>query len=234
MITLQEAIQNRHSVRQYIDRPIETEKLQHLQQLIDQCNKVGNLHIQLVTNEPNAFASGLATYGRFSGISNYLALVCKKGDDTVLGYFGERIVLEAQRLGLNTCWVGLTFKKQPDQYTILPGETMLGVISLGYGATQGKPHPQKKGIEAYCKVDGAMPDWFRKGMEAALLAPTAINQQKFEFQLTADNKVEAHIRFTMFNNYAKTDLGIVMCHFEIGAEREEKQLFVGFPYTLSE
>lgn len=223
-MTLQEAIVARHSVRQYIDKPIEAEKIQQLQDLIDKCNREGGLHIQLVTNEPIAFSGGLAKYGKFSGISNYIAMICKKGDDVKLGYYGERIILLSQALGLNTCWVGLTFRKQPDKYKVLEGETLVCVVSLGYGANQGVQHSQKKGYEAYCadarNVKGTYPEWFVNGMKAALLAPTAINQQKFEFVLHDDNKVEAKTRFTMFNGYAPIDLGIAKCHFEIGAGKE--------------
>jgi len=218
-MTLQEAILARHSVRQYLDKPVEEEKINQLQSLIDDCNREGNLHIQLVTNEPNAFSGGMAKYGKFSGVSNYIAVIGPKGEDEKMGYYGEKVVLLAQTLGLNTCWVGLSYKKQPDRYQVLDGEVLSCVISLGYGANQGTPHSQKKGIEHFCRTEGTMPEWFRKGMEAALLAPTAINQQKFEFILTSGNKVKAKTRFA-FTPYAKLDLGIVKCHFEIGAGKE--------------
>lgn len=225
-MTLQEAIQARHSVRQYINKPIEADKVAQLQALIDECNREGGTHIQLVTNEPNAFSGGLAKYGKFSGVSNYIAVIGKKGDDTNLGYYGEKVVLFAQTLGLNTCWVGLTYSKQPDQYEICEGEVLNSVIALGYGATQGNPHPQKKGPEAfiedkrdYDKAD-KLPDWFIRGVEAAMLAPTAINQQKFVFILCDNNKVEAKTRFTLMNNYAATDLGIVKYHFVVTAGKE--------------
>ena len=223
-MTLQEAILARHSVRQYIDKPIEVEKIQQMQDLIDECNREGGLHIQLVTDEPNAFSGRLAKYGKFSGIRNYIAMIGRKGDDENLGYYGEKVVLLAQTLGLNTCWVGLTFRKQPDKYKVLDGEELVCVVSLGYGATQGVQHPQKKGFESYCKdarnEPGSYPEWFVNGMKAALLAPTAINQQKFEFVLHDGNKVEAKTRFTMLNGYAPIDLGIAKCHFEIGAGKE--------------
>ena len=219
IMTLQEAIVARHSVRQYVEKPIEAEKVAQLQALIDECNKESQLHLQLVTNEPKAFASGMAKYGGFKGVGNYIAVVGPKGEDVKLGYYGEKVVLLAQTLGLNTCWVGMSFKKQPDQYQVLDGESLVAVIALGYGANQGKAHPQKKGIEHFCHVDGVMPDWFRRGMEAALLAPTAVNQQKFEFILHEGNHVEAKAKFT-FIGYAALDLGIVKCHFEIGAGKE--------------
>ena len=150
-MTLQEAMTARHSVRQYLEKPIEEEKTRQLQDCIDTCNHEGNLHIQLITNEPNAFSHGLAKYGKFSGISSYIAMICRKGDDIALGYYGEQVVLLAQTLGLNTCWVGLTYSKQPEKYEVRPGEKLVCVVSLGYGATQGVPHPQKKGFEAFCK-----------------------------------------------------------------------------------
>ena len=218
-MTLQEALHARHSVRQYLEKPIEEEKISQLQALIDECNREGHLHLQLVTNEPVAFSGGMAKYGNFTGISNYIAVIGPKGEDEKMGYYGEKVVLLAQTLGLNTCWVGLTYKKQPDKYQVLEGEFLSCVISLGYGANQGKAHPQKKGIEHFCQVEGTMPEWFRQGMEAALLAPTAVNQQKFEFGLANGNQVTAKTRFAL-SSYAKLDLGIVKCHFEIGAGKE--------------
>lgn len=219
-MTLQEAIVARHSVRQYKNQAIEADKVEQLHAAIDEANRTAGLHLQLVTDEPEAFAHGLAKYGKFSGISNYIALVCRKGQDEQLGYYGERIVLLVQTLGLNSCWVGLTFSKQPDHYTIGPDEQLHGVIALGYGLTQGVQHPVKP-IEKFYKAPSAsIPEWFKKGVEAAVLAPTAMNMQKFEFELLPDGRVAARTRFTLMGTYLKIDLGIVKCHFEIGAGKE--------------
>ena len=220
-MTLQEAIKARHSVRQYTGKPIEAEKIQQLQTLIDECNREGGLHIQLVTNEPKAFAQGMAKYGKFSGVSNYIAMVCKKGDDTALGYYGERVVLLAQTLGLNTCWVGLTFSKQPDSYEVRDDEHLVCLVPVGYGVTQGVQHPQKRTVDDVAK-GGPFPEWFVRGVEAALLAPTAVNQQLFRFILHEGNRVEAKKAFSLTGGlgYASIDLGIAKCHFEIGAGRD--------------
>lgn len=217
-MTLQEAIVARHSVRQYMEKPIEAEKIEELKALIDECNREGGTHLQLVTDEPKAFAGGMAKYGKFSGISNYIAVVGKKGADTLLGYYGEKVVIRAQMLGLSTCWVGLTFSKQPDSYQVLDGEKLFCVISLGYGANQGVQHKLKP-IENFAEVNGAMPEWFRQGVEAAILAPTAVNQQKFKFVLRDGNRVEAKAKFSLIG-YAQLDLGIAKYHFEVGAGKE--------------
>lgn len=233
-MTIQEAIAARHSVRQYLEKPIEASIIERLNEEVALCNHKGGLHIQLVTDEPKAFSNSTAfTYGKFSGVSNYLAMVGPKGADEAIGYYGERLVLLAQTLGLNSCWVGLTFKKQPDQYTVAAGEKLHCVIALGYGATQGVQHPMRP-MEKFIKVNGVglvgdglvgdtmvadQPDWFRRGMEAVLLAPTAVNQQKFEFELLDDRTVAARARFTLIG-YGKMDLGIAKYHFEVGAGKE--------------
>lgn len=220
-MTLQEAIQARHSVRKYLDKPIEAVKIKQLQALIEQSNREAGLHMQLVTNEPNAFGGSIAKYGKFSGVSNYIAMICKKGEDTVLGYYGEQVVLLAQTLGLNTCWVGLNYSKQPDQYEVRKDETLVCLVPVGYGATQGVQHPQKKTIDDVAEGK-PFPVWFVRGVEAALLAPTAVHQQLFRFVLHDGNKVEAKKTFSLTNGfgYAPIDLGIAKCHFEIGAGKE--------------
>ena len=79
-MTLLDAITARYSVRKYIDKPIPQDIIDILQAKIEECNEIGNLHIQLVTNEPKAFKGKMA-YGTFSGVTNYFAMVGKKADD---------------------------------------------------------------------------------------------------------------------------------------------------------
>ena len=80
-ISLMEAIEQRHSVRQYQDKPLPASVIAELADAIYACNEAGNLHIQLITNEPEAFAGGLAKYGKFSGVRNYIAMVGRKAPD---------------------------------------------------------------------------------------------------------------------------------------------------------
>lgn len=215
-----EIMKARHSVRQYLDRPLTAETVSALTDKIDICNREGGLHIQLVTNEPKAFDGFMARYGKFSGIKNYIALIGKKGTDLEerCGYYGERLVLLAQEMGLNTCWVGLTYSKVKTAYTVGSGEKLCAVIALGYGKTQGVPH-KSKAMSEVAKVTGTMPEWFKAGMEAVLLAPTAMNQQKFVFTL-ANGRVQAQAGSGF---YTKMDLGIAKYHFEIGAGKENFQ-----------
>ncbi len=217
-MTIQEAIAARHSVRQYQEKPIEASVIDHLNEEIELCNKEGRLHVQLVLDEPQAFGGGMAKYGKFNGVSNYLAMVGPKGADEAIGYYGERIVLLAQTLGLNSCWVGLSFRKQPEKYSVADSEKLYCVIALGYGANQGVQHPLRP-MEKFVKATSPLPDWFHRGVEAALLAPTAVNQQKFEFELIDGHTAAAHTKFTLIG-YSQLDLGIVKYHFEVAAGKD--------------
>lgn len=210
-----EAIQKRHSVRKYLEKPISEAHLAALQEEIDACNEEGGLNIQLVTEEPKAFSSFLAKYGRFSGVRNYICMIGPKTDDldVKLGWYGERLVLKAQQLGLNTCWVGLSYKKIDGVYKLGPAETLRLVISIGYGVSQGKARKSKE-PEAVMDAVEPIPLWFMNGINAALLAPTAVNQQKFMFVLHENGTVSTKCAHAP---YAKVDLGIAKYHFMIGA-----------------
>ena len=204
-----EIMRARHSVRQYSGKKIENEKREALMALGKECNREGGLNIQIIFDEPKCFDSLMAHYGKFSGVENYIAIVGKKGDDLEekAGYYGEKLVLKAQELGLNTCWVAMTHGKSTAE--IKKGEKLACIIALGYGAVQGAAHKDKP-IGQLCNCGADMPDWFAKGMEAVMLAPTAMNQQKFYFTL-AGEKVSAKAGKGF---YTKMDLGIVKYHFE--------------------
>lgn len=207
---LLELMKQRHSVRKYTDAPIEAEKRTVLDALTAQINEEAGLHIQMIYEEPKCFDSFMAHYGKFSGVRNYIALVGKKTEklDEALGYYGEQLVLKAQELGLNTCWVALTHGKSSAR--VAPGEKLLCLITLGYGETAGVTHKNKP-LAQVCSAKEPMPEWFLNGMEAALLAPTAMNQQKFFFELKEDGTVHAK---NGKGFYTKLDLGIVKYHFE--------------------
>jgi nitroreductase len=222
-MTLQEAITARHSVRKYIDKEIPADIVTVLQDKIVEYNKVGNLNIQLVLNETRAF-TGMLSYGSFSGVRNYFVMVGKKGADLDerVGYYGEQLVLLAQTLGLNTCWVGLSYRKVPEAYNVGKDEKLACMIALGYGETEGVSHKIKT-VEQVSNASDITPSWFKKGVEAALLAPTAVNQQKFSFKYVGmsnnRHQVRAKKGFSMIG-YTQIDLGIAKYHFEIGAGKD--------------
>ena len=224
-MTIQEAIEARHSVRAYTGQPLAADVVEVLEEKIRELNEKGHLHMQLIRNETKAFQGKLAKYGKFRGVNDYIVMAGQKSDDLDerIGYYGEQLVLLAQTLGLNTCWVGLSYSKVPGTYVLDAGEVIEAYISIGYGETQGVSH-KIKSVEQVSNANDLTPSWFRQGVEAALLAPTAVNQQKFFFEYipARDGKpvrVLAKRNFSLIG-FTQMDLGIAKCHFEIGAGKE--------------
>jgi hypothetical protein len=213
-----EAIQRRHSVRRYTDRKIEGDVAAQLRDYVAECNEKSGLNMQLCLDEPRAFNSFMAHYGSFKNVKNYLAIVGAKGEELEekTGYWGEKVVLFATQLGLSSCWVVLTYSKKKSACRIREDEKLCCVIALGYGETAGTAHKSKP-LATIAKADAPMPAWFEAGARAALLAPTAMNQQKFLLTLTSPTTVTAHPGRGF---YTKVDLGIIKCHFEIGANND--------------
>ena len=231
-MTLHEAIEARHSVRAYKDQPLSEDVVKVLEDEIAIINNEGSLHIQLILDEPKAFQGTLAKYGKFRNANNYLVMAGRRADDLDerVGYYGEHLVLLAQALGLNTCWVGLSYSKVPGTYVLGEDEKIVCYIAIGYGETQGVGHKIKtveqvsrsaiSTLDSTKDASAATPSWFRRGVEAALLAPTAVNQQKFSFEYLGmedgRHQVRAKKGFSLIG-YTQIDLGIAKYHFEIGA-----------------
>ena len=214
-MTILEAMQARHAVRSYKDKKIEESVIKELQEEINRCNQEGNLSIQLICNDTNVFKGLIANCVGFRGVSNYIALVGESNEnlEEKAGYYGQRIALKAQQLGLNTCWAASTYKNKKCKASIGKNEKLVCVMAIGYGATQGVPHKSKT-IAQLCRAENDMPDWFRNGMKAAALAPTAQNKQDFLIVLNQE-KVQFEVKES---KYSKIDLGIIRYHFETGAD----------------
>ena len=137
-----------------------------------------------------------------------------------VGYYGERVALRAVQLGLETSWAVLDDADTAEHpwWCLYPGEKIVWVLAFGHGARPGGRR-RSKPIEELCRIpDGmAMPDWFRAGMEAAMLAPTSLSQQPFLFTLHKDGTVSAE---AMEGLFAHVGLGCAKYHFEVGAGRE--------------
>ncbi len=214
-MTIMEAIRNRHTVRRYTRHAIPEEILEQLEKRIADNNKKYGLHMKLMINNEKAFGTFIKLI-LAKGVKNYIILSGEdKPDlDEKLGYCGIDIALFAQTLGLNSWWVGGTFhRKNIAKYA--QGEKVTGIIAIGYGIMQGVPHKSKK-AEEISSYNGTAPEWFAHGVNAALLAPTALNKQAFTIK-GEENKVSIFCNNGIFT---ETDLGIVKYHFEAGAGKE--------------
>ncbi len=210
---IKEAIKERHSVRNYKDIPIDGDVAEKLNNIIRECNEESGLNFQLICNDPECFDTFLAHYGNFKNANNYIAVVGNKSIDKLdekAGYYGEKIVLEAQMMGLNTCWVAGTYGKGKCKASLSDGDKIICVIAIGYGENNGNNH-KSKALDKLCSVPvSEMPDWFKEGLEAAMQAPTAVNQQRFVVSLENGEPV---IKAKM-GPMTQIDLGIVKYNFE--------------------
>ena len=211
---LLEAASSRHSVRKYRDCFIDGGVLTGLRRHAQRLGRQGGLTIRIVTDEPEAFSTPLARYGFFRGVRNYIVLSGAPSPTLPerAGYYGEELVLLAQAAGLNTCWVLATYRKSALRKSLPEGEDPVCVIALGYGETAGHPH-RNRPVDKCFRAEGEAPDWFRAGADCAMLAPTALNRQKFLFEYE-NGTVSAR---ATGGEATRLDLGIVKYHFELGA-----------------
>lgn len=211
--------QKRHSVRRYIKKAIPSETLKKLKDEIKKVNSASKLDIQMVTGDSSAFDKFLIGMAYIKNCENYLVMIGNKSDDLEerVGYYGEYLVLFLQGLGLNTCWVAGTYNKSYVKANVVAGQKLVCLIAFGFGENCGTPHVGK-GFSYICKsIYNEIPTWFESGVDCALLAPTARNQQKFRFEFVEPNTVKA---YTRPGRWTKIDLGIAKYHFELGAGKD--------------
>jgi len=235
-INLQVAVERRRSRRKYRPEPIAAEAVSELQRLAasyTQEVKEAKARIELVLDNGAAFAGLTKSYGMFSGVQNYFALVSQKGDwaaEEKLGYYGELLVLHAELLGLGTCWVGGSFSRSSCPVPLGPNEWVGCTITVGYTANtdsrkerliRGFVHRKSKSLPELIGPDSEPdpPAWFIAGMEAVQKAPSASNRQGVLFSYHADGTT-GHVTARAVDptaSFASYDLGIAKCHFQIGA-----------------
>ena len=215
-ISKQEAMVSRHTVRKYLDKPLSAEVVSRLEEVIARENDELGLEMCLMRNDTSPFGPLLRAV-LAKGVQNYVVLAGEDAPDLDerLGYASGEVMLQAQMLGLNSWWIGGTYNRTLTARAAQTASKVVGIVAVGYGATQGRPHRSKTAaqVSAY---DGAAPAWFVRGVEAALLAPTAINLQRF-FIRGAGDEVSATYREGAFSG---CDLGLVKYHFELGAGTE--------------
>lgn len=219
-----EAVESRHAVRRFAEEPISADERAALEEAVAAANADGTLHMRLAYDDPEVFSSALARRAGFVNVNNYLVVAGHSSNnlDMRAGYFAEKVVLEAQRLGLNSCWVAATYKRRTVRQTLAQKDKLVAIIALGHGTTQGEAHRSRTIAQVARPVTNA-PEWFSRGVRYALLAPTAMNQQTFWLQLTRKMNADGMPLVGLSTNggpCARVDLGIVKLHFELGAGME--------------
>ena len=198
-MNLLESMQKRHAVRDYNDEPLTAEQVNTLDEAIAAANAKQGLDL-------------IALIGTDSP-SNEAIL------DEKVGHAGQLLALTAVSLGLDTSWVVLHETADHDgAWTLAEGERMPAAIALGHGNRPGRPHRSKPAKELGAVETGDYanaPDWFKRGVEASMLAPSALGKQPFRFTLLADGRT---VRAEALEGVQpEIGLGIAKMHFELAA-----------------
>lgn len=216
MMKMEEAMRLRHTVRSYHDKKLPESFVDVINERIAEINQRYRVEFKLIVNDSHVF-NPIIRILVAKGVKNYVVMAGNK-DKTLeerIGYAGADLMLYAQTLGLNTWWVGATYRKWLCERKVKANK-VLGIIALGYGKTQGNMHKSKNFFEVSSYSGDETPSWFKAGVEAALFAPTAKNRQKF-FIKGKGSYVHIHCDN---GSYTGCDLGLLKYHFELGAGKE--------------
>ena len=227
-----QAIEKRISCRAFVKQPVEDEKFEQIAQEVSAINEESGLHFQLYGPREDGSALDMALNMFANNPPAYAALVACKDplEEEKLGYYGERLVLFTEMLGLSTCWVASTYDSDTTRVELAEGEVLHDVVPIGYapekiplkqrtirGAIRGR---SKKIDELYCGPVPLKeaPEWVQACIDAVWKGPSAINEQPVVFvQDTVDGPVRAElVRVKTGMEY--TDLGIAKYHFQVIAE----------------
>jgi nitroreductase len=235
--TWHSAIEKRRSRRRFDpDLPITPETVAALEKVCSEFTPFPGARSRLVTESYDSVFKGvIGSYGKVKGTQTFIAFIGDMDDQFVqekVGYTGEAIILEATALGLNTCWVAGFFR--PEVVTSLievnKSEQVLAVTPVGHSREHesweeklmsrfGRSHnrlPLSRLVRGL--PDEQRPNWVNVSLEAARLAPSAVNRQPWGFDIQ-DDGITVFVRTggPEFNVSKRLDCGIAMLHLEVAA-----------------
>lgn len=236
------AVKKRSSRRQYYEKIIEKRKLKHLEEFIAELNEeFSSINIRLIRKAVDDVFTGIVgNYGKISGAPAYIAFIGQKDGEHVeekIGYAGESVILEATSMGLGTCWISGSFnsKEVHSDIELKEGEKIFAISPLGY--PEDKPTLSERILKAVVsskkrlpleelvlnEVDPDWPNWIKNALEAARLAPSAMNRQPWRFKVE-DDAITVLLKGKNVDpkKSKRMDCGIAMLHLEIGAAKEGK------------
>ncbi len=237
-------IATRHSRRSYdTHNPPDPEKLRDLEEFCQHFTPFPRARVVLVHGRgvEEIYHNFILSYGIVTNPPATFLFIATEDSYAELGYTGECAVLEAKRLGLDSCWIAGTFSKQIAKtfVSLAPGERVVAVAPLGNAlpkrsitekAMSGLLSSRKrKYLPEICpqlKENPALldtwPEWVQAALHAARIAPSGENCQPWRFHITEEHTI--HIRYEMTGHamtwpaaMRRLDCGIAMAHIEIAA-----------------
>lgn len=230
------SIARRRSRRQFDQRPVEPDKSEHIRTICTEFRPFIQARAVFVTHSADrVFKGAIGHYGKIKGAPAFIAFVGNIEDPHLnekIGYTGEGIILEATSLNLGTCWVGGFFK--PEVAASIIGvsrnEKVLAVTPVGYAREDwsleekimtgfGRRHQRKPLTELVTGLEEKRwPSWIRIALEAARIAPSALNRQPWRFHIEPEGVgISVDNLKDTFNIPKRLDCGIAMLHIEVAA-----------------
>jgi len=232
------AVDSRRSRRRFDGKPLKKKHLERLRTVCENFRPFDSARAVLVTESPeHIFKGAIGPYGKIRGASAFIGFVGDMDSPIMqeqVGYMGEGIVLEAEALRLNTCWVSGTFRKETtaELLGIDEDETVLAVTPVGYASSRlsfeeklltgfGFTHRRKPLSDMVIGLEQPeWPLWIRAALESARLAPSAINRQPWRFRVEKDSITVANDSCKVKRESVQSkrlDCGIAMLHIELAA-----------------
>ena len=223
-MSLLRAAQKRRSRRAFLNTPLPAQLVADIEKMVNEINATYGSNLQLVFDNGRAFEGIARNYGLLSGVRNFIGIVCKTGDavdEEKNGFAAELFVLKLEELGLNSCWIGLTYDKNMCPVNIGPDEELSCTIVFGQTKKLnfrewlvGKflHRTTKTTREFFVTTEKNLPDWFLQGIECARIAPSTQNLQPVLFHY-----INGEVRADLLDGGSPVDVGIAKLHFCIGA-----------------
>lgn len=212
-LSLYESIYTRYSVRKY-----ENKKITELY------DEIKDIFAGTVPLDPGIKTS-IAIYDKGNVPCEILLMSEKKaGWLENIGYIGEQLVLFLTAKGLGTCWVGMPNRIMSISGKVghIPGMDPVIIINCGWPAASLMCPMGRKRRPMQDIVQGEMDSVMTRLLEAARIAPSAVNGQPWRFKVD-DGKLHVFccgkglLASTFTRNLIHIDIGIVLTHVSIAA-----------------
>ena len=225
------AMDRRISSRAYLDKEVEEEKIKQIKDAIDEINKSNdNFYLELHGPYEDAGKEVGISSSFFAGTFHYYVSISSEVNYLSQEYYGwyvEEIILLAAHLGLGTCWVAGTYKKEWLEDTALEGQRHDAIIPIGYEMEKtplkqrtirktlvSRNKKPKKIIESDVDFDD-LPEWIKEGLDAVIDGPSAVNLQPVSFSYK-EGILRAHFDESV-GRWEAVDFGIAKLHFHLAA-----------------
>ena len=231
-----QVIEKRRSRRQFEPRLLGSKILAHINSICNDFRPFPSARAVLITDNPETvFKGAMGPYGKVKGSPAFIAFVGHMRSLYVqeqIGYTGEGIILEAETMNLATCWVAGFFRRKITESLIEIdiNERVLAITPIGYAAERlsleeklmtgfGLTHKRKKLTELATGLNELeWPKWIKVSLEAARLAPSAVNRQPWRFHIEPDSiTVSVNAMKREYGVSKRLCCGIAMLHIEIAA-----------------